>query len=93
MDICFILHEINLIFLCLSPRCSGVAACLGGTSSTSYPQAVRGLVEEGPDRQRKVWSHRFPHRSAEKLHFEETSQYTTSVTFFDGSVLGLFLWT
>lgn len=37
------------------------------------------LVEEGPKGQRKVWSHRLPHLPAEKLHFEEASQYLSSL--------------
>ncbi len=36
-------------------------------------------MEEGPEREKKVWSLCFSHLSAEELHFEETGQYMTPV--------------
>lgn len=65
--------------LCLPLRCSGVSACLWGSSAAPHPDAVRGVVEERPEGEREVWSLCFPDRSAEELHYEETGQYVPSV--------------
>lgn len=72
--------------MCLPLRCSGVAAGVRGSSAAPHPHTVRGLVEEGAEGERAVWSHCFLHVSAEELHFEEISQYITSVILV---ILGL----
>ena len=77
LQVVIVLHYDDV--LCLLLRCFGVTAGLGGSSAAPHPHTVRGLVEEGAEGEGAVWSHCFPHVSAEELHVEEISQYTTSV--------------
>lgn len=79
----FDIHKASLISFCFfSLRCFGVASCLRGADAAPYPHTVWGLVEKGPEGERKVWSHCFSPVFAEELHFEETSQYLMMTVMF-----------
>lgn len=62
------------------PRRSGGPAHLGVTSAAPNPHAVWGLVEEGPERERKVCPHRPVGCPQEVLQFEKDGQCFTSTS-------------